>query len=456
VRILKLGVGCLALLSVVLQASVGSVLEPVTPGATNVIPAAGSARFPEQVACDPQGTVHVAFRILENAGRRTPVYYCRRSPDGTWSAPVKVSEAGRNCGDPAIAWCSERRVLIAWIDTTDRGRYSLVVRCSEDDGKSWTTVLAHPSVTGRTQPRIGANKALAYVCFSSARTEAAGSRLYFYRSQDAGRTWSQKDLDFSGVGYTSSEQEMLLRGDEVWLAWRSESEGKTRIAVNRSVDRGETWLTAPVYVSDDRPGRPSLPSFGTDGEEVSVFWRASYPGSKVVFYEDRSKGGDTWGEDTVLYETKVTPVTHKIARLGNDRYLLWIAGESWRRGPRKLNCVKVTYPAETTPEEAVIWTESEIADFSELDVKVIDKTLYLATIGRFGRGDFRVLLLSRNANGEDQRWIIGGGDQKERSSLALVPFGSNIGCLWNERRARMLPMESPNGSLVFGRLAGEQ
>ncbi|RPJ59555.1 MAG: exo-alpha-sialidase [Acidobacteria bacterium] len=441
---------CVAVVIGLLGVPVDPSVQPVTPEGLKVMPGRVS-RVADQIAQDPGGSTHVVFRILRD--RKSPVFYSQRTSN-VWSEPLQLSADGGTCEDPVVAVCSDGRLVSSWIDTTDRDSFALVVRSSQDGGKSWSAEFRHPSGVTRLQPRLAASGKNVYICFSSAPAKDAPERVYFLRSHDAGTTWVQKDLDFKEARHLSSQVQILTRGEKVWLTWRHEAGAGADVVVNRSTDGGDTWLDRPVTVSEPRPERPVDPTFDPTEKDVVVVWQVVYPGSKAIIYEDRSEDGETWGRDRILFQSKVIPVTYRIVRFGNDRYLLWLGERNLKQRQKAIYWLKLIYPTEVPQHQEVIhWPGGEQADFSEMDVKIIDKkTLFLAAVARFGMGDWRLLLLSRKADGEEQRWIMGEGDRKERSCLALVPFGGSIGWLCHERKARQLPMESLNGSLVFGRL----
>jgi len=212
-------------------------------------------------------------------------------------------------------------------------------------------------------------------------------------------------------------------------------------------------------VSDPNPQTPSEVRFDDTQTGAVIVWRAVLPGRQVSIYEDSCQDGLSCGNDQLIFKSDVIPLTYRIVKCGNNRILLLLAKKGGLSEEQKqlywLNIDNT--PVSLTNQQVVVWPGAEHASFSEFDVSVTSETLYLAAVARFGRGDWRLLLLSRKADGEDLNRIIGGEERKERSSLALVPLNSDIGWLYQERRPRRLPMESPlSDALVFGRLGQDQ
>ena len=445
--------GFMALLYAFAGIDISPTKEIVTPEGLKMIPASASGAG-AQVAQGSEGALNVVFRVLKSDVRKAAVYYARRAAAGTWSEPVQISDEGADCEDPVIGVCSDGTLVSSWIDTTARDGFTLVIRSSGDSGRSWSSAVRQPAGITRAQPQIAVSGRAVYLCFTGAVEKNGADRVFLFQSHDAGSSWSQKEVDSKRAGSLSSQVRVMARADQICLAWCHQDATGFSVVANGSTDGGETWLSEPVVVSDPRPEKPSDPMFDVTDTQVVLVWKATYSGSKAIIYEDRSEDGITWGRDRILLESRVIPVTYRIVRLGNDRLLLWLGVQNLRPERKAICWIRITYTSEATPNQEVVGLSGgEQATVSEFDVKVIDEVLYLAAIARFGKGDWRVLLLSRKADGENRRWILGGEDRKERLSLALVPLGQTVGWLFHERRARMLPMESSlSERLVFGRL----
>ncbi len=449
--------------SLVLLWMIGGQLSParevITPEGLKVVPETAS-RNTDQVAESGDRALHVVFRFFRSDERKIAVYYSRRAPGGGWSAPIRISEDSDDCEPPVIAACSDGRLLTAWIDRSVQDKFTVVIRCSDDHGKTWVSAGRFPAGVTRVQPKMAVSGSAAYLCFSSAPEAAMAQRLYFFRSGDGGKTWAEKDVNFKQPRSYSSQADLLARGDSVWVTWCDQDTGGARsVVLTSSSDRGETWPREPIAVSDSRPETPSEATFDHSEPAVVVVWRAAQRGSNSFIYQDRCENGVACGKDQVLLKSEVIPLTYRIVRCGNNRILLWLREKGGLSEQQKrIYWVNVSdQSSNLTDQQVIVWPGAEHANFSEFDVQVINETLYLAAVARLGSGDWRVLLLSRKADGQDQKSIVGGEERKELSSLALFPLKSGIGWLFQERRPRRLPMESLlNDSLVFGCLEHDQ
>ena len=450
--------GCLALFWLI-GAQLSPEQEVITPGVSEVVPETRS-RSSEQVVQGADGVLHVVFRAYKRSERKTAVYYTRSEPAGAWSGAIQISEEASDCGAPVIAACPDGRLLVSWIDTAVEDRFVVAIRSSDDSGKTWTSCARLPSGVTRVRPKIAVSGTAAYVCLSSAPREGVGERVYFFRSGDGGKTWEEKNVNFKSPRSQSSQVDLLARGENVWVTWCDQDQrGVGSVVLASSTDRGETWPREPVVVSDPRPETPSDATFDRSQPGVVIVWRGAHPGATSFVYEDRCEDGTTCGKDHIILQSDVIPITYRIVKYSNNRVLLCLRSKGGLdRQQHQIYWADITDKSiSLTDQQVVVWPGAEHANFSEFDVRVVNGTLYLAAVARFGAGDWRLLLLSRKADGQDQQWVIGGEQRKERSSLALVPFRGEIGWLFQERRPRMLPMESPlNDSLVFGHLDQHQ
>ena len=106
--------------------------------------------------------------------------------------------------------------------------------------------------------------------------------IYFNRSLDAGATWMP-----AGVRLDTGESPSLLpmiavSGDYVYVAWIELGNFfflDANVKLNRSADRGSTWLPAAVRVDVNDSEQPYFPTepplIQCSGAEVAVVWRAS-------------------------------------------------------------------------------------------------------------------------------------------------------------------------------------
>ena len=156
--------------------------------------------------------------------------------------------------------------------------------------------------------------------------------IYFNRSTDGGATWLSSDVrldtDALGVG-SSDDPEIQCSGDNVYVVWQDDRNGKHDIYFNRSTDGGTTWLAQDLRLNTDLPGtRYSLdPEISSDGDHVYVVWQDDRNGRLDIYFNGSTDGGATWMSADVRLNTDAAGATLShaaaIACSGESVYVAW-------------------------------------------------------------------------------------------------------------------------------------
>ena len=200
------------------------------------------------IASDGQGHLHVAFEGKELDKSVVDIFYAESSDDGkTWTSPKDVSGTPGNSSHPDIAVERDGGIDVVWADTT----------------------------SGETSPDI-----------------------YFSRSADGGKTWTQA-ADISNTPGASTEPAVAISPDNsIHVIWSDTSKGdKNRdIYYASSTDGGKTWAKDPLLPATDisnTPGNSSEPTIAIgQGGMVNAAWLDSTPGESHpdVFYTQNVEG----------------------------------------------------------------------------------------------------------------------------------------------------------------------
>jgi microcompartment protein CcmK/EutM len=119
----------------------GSWSEP----AQIVAPPAGGKIEQLQLAVDPSGDALVAFRgTAPEGGTSKVIEAASMTAGGTWEAPVQISPAGRQAGQPTVAFDSEGNATAAWV-VRPNGSTAVLQTATKPAGGSWS---APESLTG--------------------------------------------------------------------------------------------------------------------------------------------------------------------------------------------------------------------------------------------------------------------------------------------------------------------
>ena len=127
---------------------------------------------------------------------------------------------------PALAQGGNWGWHMAWFDGGTQNREKLPgLFYARMDGDAWVSSPARRIGDGRKQaghPALLSRGEQVWLAWRE--MEADGSRIYLMRSQDGGRSWGEKEPMFS-TGGSADYPMLLLRGDQVMLAWNTAADG---------------------------------------------------------------------------------------------------------------------------------------------------------------------------------------------------------------------------------------
>jgi len=185
----------------------------------------------------------------------------------------------------------------------------VMFRSSRDHGATWSEPRVLNNEPMAFAPAIATDKSGGvYVAWPDERGYTTG--IFVNRSLDRGVTWLPQDVridDGEGGGLMANAVSMASDGAERVIAvWEEQAGNAGRVVMSsRSKDRGTTW-SAPVRVDDGKGrGAPLAPRVTFAGERVVVTWTAAVGGTNAfseVWADSSSDGGATFGADTLVHE----------------------------------------------------------------------------------------------------------------------------------------------------------
>lgn len=101
--------------------------------------------------------------------------------------------------------------------------------------------------------------------------------IYMNVSHNSGKTWKNKDffVDIEDKEASNSlEPTLAAEGNNVWCAWGKSLEGKSRIYINYSLDKGETWRK-PVIAYEGNDQILGLTMIRKDNHLI-LYWADSF------------------------------------------------------------------------------------------------------------------------------------------------------------------------------------
>ncbi|HEU5252090.1 MAG TPA: PKD domain-containing protein [Solirubrobacterales bacterium] len=236
------------------------------------------------IAIGPSGEAVVIWTGYQN----TSDYIIRaatRSPDGQWSLPVELSEAGNNAWQPEVVIDPAGNIVAAWYRWNDDGD-TIVQVAEKEPGQAWTEpedLSSQGSMSGA--PAVAVSAESAVVVWPREQIIEAANR-------EAGGAW-QPAIEISGPGSREPAVGMDGDGDAVAL-WSSGSGLDLRTAEVASLPLGGIW-TEPTPIGDRLSVEWAQPQIAVDplGRAMAV-WTAWDGSSRVVEASSGAVDG-SWG-----------------------------------------------------------------------------------------------------------------------------------------------------------------
>ncbi len=210
--------------------------------------------------------------------------------------------------DAALACDDDGHVYVAGTEIFADAK-QIFVSASERYGESWSPRFDYVNSSrdgDRGRPQLAAAAAAEiYVLWEDTRHGRVD--LYFNRSLDGGSTWLTADVQVNAavvpaVDLAAPVLRCDLRGN-VYVVWRDEREGFEALYLNRSRDRGTTWLAEPLRITSLSAARKSAPAVACDDDGgLFVAWSELEPAGSAanVFTNASVDNGSTWLWDAVL------------------------------------------------------------------------------------------------------------------------------------------------------------
>jgi len=271
----------------------------------------------------------------ERDGQRD-VYYRGSSDGGVSFRPEVVlnTAPGASYSDRPRMAVSGPRVYVAWKDNRD-GAYDIHLNASADGGLTWLApdVRVETGVAGATDsndPEIDADGDSVYVVWSESRSGNSDIRLN--RSSDRGQSWLIADMridtDPAGAG-TSIRPKVRCAGGTVYVVWVDGRDGNLDVRFNRSTDAGQSWLAADLRLDTDAPGANTseFVQIHASGPNVYVAWQDDRDSANDIRFSYSADQGATFLAQDLRCDTHPAGLADsmlpRVASDGTNVYVLW-------------------------------------------------------------------------------------------------------------------------------------
>ena len=264
--LLSLSMTCLALVSPLQTLAASEIRDVATGGAPDIV-------------ANSKGDLCLVFEGFEKDVKIPDIFFTQSIDGGTtWSTAKNISHAPGISDNPAIALEKNGAIDVVWSDTT----------------------------SGATSPDI-----------------------YFARSSDGGKTWTDPK-DISNTPGESIEAVIATAPDDsIHVAWSDSSKGQANkdIYYSCSSDGGKSWSKDPLLPATDisnSNGASSFPTIAVDADGcVHVAWVDNTSGEKRpdIYYARKTK--DAWSKPIRIYSSARVSAHPAIACSQHKVYVCW-------------------------------------------------------------------------------------------------------------------------------------
>lgn len=391
-------------------------------------PEKGTGAEGHQIATGNNGTVYVVWRERSPKTKGARLYLSRSQDYGRqWDASPQVVSVSDDVGFPQLLTDREGGVHVVSL-VGPKSHRALDVMSSHDYGATFSstpirlTAAIPISEYGITNPRVVSDgEGRLYAVWEEMKSQS-DTRIYLRQSLDRGKTWTDPVLVSTpeeGEHWTYFPQIVAFPDGQVYVAWQQDehradapaqpgaSEKPDRvIAVNRSLDYGQTWLSHPIRLNkaDQDPLVSATPQLSRDrGGHVYATWiEGDHSVPKRLLFARSSDAGISWSDSKVRLDL-TSPFgglpAHQMMR-SDDTGHIWIVWQEispdqkqWQLLVNRSDDGGVTWPSATPLASVTLGGGGYRAVSFEHDAH---GRLYVAWEG--GREDTQALYLNRSVD----------------------------------------------------------
>ncbi|MEM7199828.1 MAG: sialidase family protein [Planctomycetota bacterium] len=280
-------------------------------------------------ADDRNGLTDIYFNVSTTAGY-------------TWLPMARRIDTGNPAGSttscaPQMA-VEGNSVYVVWSESR-AGAEDIYFNRSPERGATWlaSSIRLDRGVPGRARsshPQIAAWGDAVYVVWADERN-GAGWDIYLNRSLDRGNSWLTTDvrLDVSsspGAAF-SFQPRIAAAGNMVCVVWSDFRNGNTDVYANVSTTQGTTWLATDQRLDTDGPGSAASHNVSVAAVDANLFvaWEDLRNGGNADIYFNRSRDlGTTWLPQDLRLDLGRAPGASdarspQVAAFGAEPYVVW-------------------------------------------------------------------------------------------------------------------------------------
>jgi BNR repeat-containing family member len=244
------------------------------------------------IAADSKGNLNIVFEGYEKDSKIPDIFFTQSNDGGDkWSAAKNISHAPGISSHPAIAVERDGAIDVVWSDTTSgAAQPDIYFARTTDGGKSWTEPKNISRTPGEsTEPAIaaGPDNSIHVVWCDTSKGET-NKDIYYCSTTDAGKTWSNDApamlFDVSNTAGASSIPAIAVADDgSVHAAWVDNSTGEIRPDIYYARKENAAW-SKPIDVCSTAR-HSAHPSIASVKNNVYICWSDN---------SEQEKAADIW------------------------------------------------------------------------------------------------------------------------------------------------------------------
>ena len=269
------------------------------------------------------GSLLIILTAFSSANIPSPVY----SQQGPDSSSQNLSNNPGNSTDSRIS-VYQNNVYLIWTDDTT-GNKDIYFKRSVDNGTTFGSTENLSNNPGNsTNAQIALSQDNVYLVWSD--DTSGNGDIYFKRSVDNGTTFgSTENLSLNNTSLSSGPQ-VSTSGNNVYVVWQDIASGKNAIFYRHSNDTGVTFrgvreLSKTISVNGESALYPRISAIGNN---VYVVWQDQVSGNNEVFLRGSNDGGNKFtGIKNLSRNNTGDSITPRIATSGNNVFVVWTDSE---------------------------------------------------------------------------------------------------------------------------------
>ena len=280
------------------------------------------------ITCAPDSQfVYITWYDNSTSDGNFDIFFARSTDNGqTFSPPENLSQNNGSSSNPKIA-IQGNNVYVVWEDETSGIATDIFFARSINNGQTFSPPINisetnDSSLDSSRDPQIVTLGTNVYVVWEEG-SRSFNTEIFLTRSINNGQTFSTPD-NISENNGGSLEPQIAIQGNSVYVVWEDETLGPgiaTDILFARSINNGQTFST-PDNISENN-GTSSEAQIAVQGNNVYVVWRDDTPSNSEIFFSRSINNGQTFSTPDNISENNGSSREAQIALQGNNVNIVW-------------------------------------------------------------------------------------------------------------------------------------